>query len=521
VLLPVDRSNGFRIDLHGGCFHFLSAIYSVFYGALLQPIQSVLGWKRIKGNDVTKCYQQAAGLALLVGTEIDRLLIALYIHEVITGKVPGDIVPDNEELNDNLAIILAQGFIKWKVKKGDNTNDDYLKMIITFSRLLEMYRLFRLSIRAGDAIMIEHLYCEFLPIFAVTGKTHCVESVISGMEHLYCDLSPKLLHLVRINRTQPLYDGCDKSGNPMANWSLDGIIELIQKFYHQMKFQNTDIGWLNNSPHVMLMNKAQRFAGDEYQRRNMKDMLEELDMDKHCEQEGTRVNKKDPNKKATIIPNRAKEHYAVAEFLTLIGAGVEVQNRKFSKKHVWSTLEKITTVLKDDSTEEEIQKTVKKELSLTAEELLLNEITDAIFEKDCRQSDSDGLQHDVGGSDGNHADESDDDLSSNVNINNVSEEDKGDSNEIMFKVGTNRCVRVRRAKVNNQAFSNVFLHGTEILRKKNLTITRYRRNERKKREQNIRESVYHAVTTGSGTTAGVEWLEDAFSRIDENTNNER
>ena len=49
----------------------------------------------------------------------------------------------------------------------------------------------------------------------------------------------------------------------MANWSLDGIIELIQKYYHQMKF-TTEKGWSTHSPHVMLTNKAMRFAQTEY-----------------------------------------------------------------------------------------------------------------------------------------------------------------------------------------------------------------------------------------------------------------
>ena len=34
-------------DLHGGQFHFLSAIYLLFYGSLIQQIQLLLGWKQI------------------------------------------------------------------------------------------------------------------------------------------------------------------------------------------------------------------------------------------------------------------------------------------------------------------------------------------------------------------------------------------------------------------------------------------------------------------------------------------
>ena len=61
-------------DLHGGNFHFLAAVYSVFYGSLIQPIQTLLGWKRIRGTDVTKCYQQAAGLAILISDIIKKHL---------------------------------------------------------------------------------------------------------------------------------------------------------------------------------------------------------------------------------------------------------------------------------------------------------------------------------------------------------------------------------------------------------------------------------------------------------------
>ena len=67
-------------DLHGGCFHFLGAIYTLFYGCIIQPVQtSLLGWKRIKGSDVTKCYQQAAGLVLMISDEIERHLVCEFL----------------------------------------------------------------------------------------------------------------------------------------------------------------------------------------------------------------------------------------------------------------------------------------------------------------------------------------------------------------------------------------------------------------------------------------------------------
>ena len=67
-------------DLHGGRFHFLTTIYSLFYGSLIQYIQVLLGWKQIRGSDETKCYQQAAGLVLMTADEGDKLLITAYLN---------------------------------------------------------------------------------------------------------------------------------------------------------------------------------------------------------------------------------------------------------------------------------------------------------------------------------------------------------------------------------------------------------------------------------------------------------
>ena len=70
-------------DLYGGCFHFLSLIYLLFYGSLIQFLQIILGWKRIWGSDVTKCYQQVAGLVLMAADEAEQLLVSTYLHEVL------------------------------------------------------------------------------------------------------------------------------------------------------------------------------------------------------------------------------------------------------------------------------------------------------------------------------------------------------------------------------------------------------------------------------------------------------
>ncbi len=73
------------------------------------------------------------------------------------------------------------------------------------------------------------------------------------------------LQLVRINRTAPLYSGCDHQGDSMANWAMDCLIETVQKYYHKMNFHTgKSNGWFKHSAHVMLMSKANRIVVEEY-----------------------------------------------------------------------------------------------------------------------------------------------------------------------------------------------------------------------------------------------------------------
>jgi hypothetical protein len=446
-------------DLHGGCFHFLSAIYNIFYGALLQPIQSLLGWKRIKGTDVTKCYQQAAGLAMMVACEIDRQLISFYFHSLYE-NMADRLGFQEEDKADELAIQVATGFIHWRSEKRRSTTDQYLKMIISFVTLTDMYILFRQSLRAGDSIAIEWLYSEFLPVLLCTGKVHCVESILSSMEHLYSDLEGRLLHLVRLNRTHPLYNGCDNKGNPMAHWSLDGIIELIQKYYHQMNFDNSEEGWITNSPHIMLMNKARRFSEEEYKRSNS--------TSNSCESETLEVEKsstsKSPNLKASIIPNRAREHHAIAEYLNLLGVVKEVPDRQYSKLVMWKMLGQITTIL-DDKSQDDINKTLMEELSLTEEEKLLNDIADEIFQEGMGDSVI-TLGTNVECNEEEQDDEDGEDVvNGNDNLQNI-RDDVADETEVDIFIGNTRKHKVRRAKVNHLAFIDIVEHGRELLVKK-------------------------------------------------------
>jgi hypothetical protein len=67
----LDQCVALPCDLHGGGFHFLVVVYNLYYGGFIQPIQTALGWKRIRGKDVTQCYQQVAGLITMILLEVE------------------------------------------------------------------------------------------------------------------------------------------------------------------------------------------------------------------------------------------------------------------------------------------------------------------------------------------------------------------------------------------------------------------------------------------------------------------
>ena len=162
---------------------------------------------------------------MMIAGELEKHLLNAYVSKVCNdvtqaAKVDGNLDPKI------LAINIADGYHAWIENMVSCSTDQYLTMAISYVRLVDMYQLFRLSVCAGDAIMIEWLYSRFLPIYVATGKHQYVEIVLGMMENFYMKLPPKILHLVRLNHTVPLYEGVDRDGTLMAFWAHDAIIEL-------------------------------------------------------------------------------------------------------------------------------------------------------------------------------------------------------------------------------------------------------------------------------------------------------
>ena len=125
-------------DLHGGDFHFLMVIFHLFYGGFLQVIQVALGWKKIRGTDVTKTYEQLAQLAIIVLTEVERQLYATFITNL------DETTEFDEDKNSpaSLADYLASSFPLFLQTKLDTSTDEVFRMMVQFVILTRRYRRF-------------------------------------------------------------------------------------------------------------------------------------------------------------------------------------------------------------------------------------------------------------------------------------------------------------------------------------------------------------------------------------------
>jgi len=447
-----------------------------------------LGWKRICGSDVTKCYQQAAGLTTMIADELERQFLAAYFDDVCDDNQLFQRLQSCQDA-EAFAIFIAEGYLDWLDEKRSSTTDEVFRMAINFMQMINLYREFRLALNTGDAIMIEWLYKEFLPLYAYTGKKHYFEIVCGMMDELYGTINYKLLHLTRINRTVPLYTGVDTDGRPMANWPIDGLIELVQKFYHKMNFRNDNLeGWMQHSPHLQFNNKAVRMAKVEYHRvwsetekSNRFGVGNENDLDQKR------------NRKKSSKPKRFQEHLCIAEFLQLNSFSTEEPGRKYNQDSMYKSLARITTELDVETEAEKSTRWMDKVVSVEEQDLasMVDRVFDSSERVNSSESDTADVANDVvlqfneiGLEGGDDDDDGDNDVDESSNTSGGA-----DSVVIIGHGPKKRKVRVRKAKVNALAFTDVIKCAKDKLAKRNLTVSRHRRLIREDKERNRKKRV--------------------------------
>ena len=322
-----------------------------------------------------------------------------------------------------------------------------------------------------------------------------------------------------------LHEGNDTNGSPMSNWAIDGLIELIQKFYHKMNFKNDNLdGWMQHSPHLQLNNKSIRFARSEYTR-VYSDAAKSAKFDDRSENDydGCRN-----NRRASAVPKRLQEHLAIAEFCLLNRLAEEVPNRQYNQNSIWNSLGDITTPLTVETDEEKSSRWMDQVMS--DEERALSNIADDIFsarKADGATSESNEinnvtsemtLEFDEVGAGGDESN----DTGEEVNVLGISDDEEvSDGNEseeteseIEVQIGRNgKGIKVRRAKVNELSLVDIFTVAMKALIALNLPVTRYRKKIRAEREQKFKKRLLDQIKSSHRQSGKNPIVEEAFAGL--------
>jgi len=338
--------------------------------------------------------------------------------------------------------------------------------------------------------MIEVLCQEFLPLFVLTNEKHYVEIVLGMIDTLHSKLNCMQLQLVRINRTVPSCSSQEKQENkPMSNWALDAIIELIQKYYHQMRFKN-EKGWAVHSPHVMFTNKASRHESKEHMRSYDKENFEERFLGLSTSPDQHRSREK------TAKKCRELEHIIIAECLSLLNVSVETNNRKHNVNEFRNAMSKITTELIDESEEERSMRKVME--SMTEEEKNLSHVVADIFNKGSNENTDKETADATMDTTIDPSTMFNDDFHAGINepIENddLDSDSLNDDSEVEVVVGKKKKrVNVRFAKVNPHCFEDIFKIAKKMMEKQQINKIRFRNKERIKRNMECRKKIHDSI----------------------------
>ena len=329
-------------DLHASLFHTLGPIYTVFYGAFIQPFQIALGWKHIDWQKVERTYQQSSILALSILVRVEVRLMESFVNSLDETEVTG--LCTRHDDGAFLIAFLVTGFEKWIVSKLENTTDKWFRLVLNFFVQSRDYRTVRESIRNGDTVMLEVLHQRFTYIWCAVKKPKCFENGLATTEELYAAVPFWVLQIIRDNRTARLYDGKDLySGRPTAHRAMDECMEIVQHKYKCMNFPGNEDSFYRHSFNMSFAHKAGTFGYHQYSYRYD---VESVD-DYNSGQSKGDCDKSDQGrkKKATVVPKRTMEKKLIDEILTLSGVMVEEAARELDPNRLWKVLPETTTVL--------------------------------------------------------------------------------------------------------------------------------------------------------------------------------
>jgi hypothetical protein len=335
----------------GGDLHFrfamLDTVVRLYRGKFLQPIQSKLGWKKLDLVDVTKTFQQAHELVMLVYDETDRIMRDVFIADYILRGLDEGEVDQLVEAEEDLALRISSQYREFLSKEMRDSTDWRRRFIANFVLLMRKYDMFCQSERLGDSIVQEHLTSAFLPAFKITGKKNYVSTYLRVMETQY-NAPPHVLHQVRINRARKQRGGLNNEGKERTNTGMDDHMERLMPHMKKGSHDGTLDAWRRVSKQLIFGLKAKAFAA--FYTKMRKDA--EYELAERQEELGLEAMgpKADPllHTKKTTKPGKrnALNRSLVTEWLVKAEIHEVVNDNPIDHDHFWKALDKMTSTVK-------------------------------------------------------------------------------------------------------------------------------------------------------------------------------
>lgn len=108
---------------------------------------------------------------MMTSDELEEQLIVKCLHEVDTSDNIMREKMNCENDPKEFALLIARGFRSWLKTKQEETCDEVFLMGVNLVLLVDYYHEFRMALNTGNAVMIEFLLLDYLPIFYLERKS--------------------------------------------------------------------------------------------------------------------------------------------------------------------------------------------------------------------------------------------------------------------------------------------------------------------------------------------------------------
>ena len=242
--------------------HRLQVIFKFFYGGLIQPIQVLLGTKKVKLDPTKGSWKTHEWLVIKI------LYAARSLRTKIFMKSLGDDIID--EISSGV-ITPVEGL--WKLQKmyqdfiidTEHATCDLTRCVALFANIADRWHMCREAVPLGDGFVLEVEGCDWLPIWSAASKAQYLLEGKRRIETMY-ELQPWLLQYLRCNhfvrltkdgRLISLDDLCEKQNIFVKDCPKDSNFERVcDRSEHTLMMELCALEFFgpNRSTHSMIPN---------------------------------------------------------------------------------------------------------------------------------------------------------------------------------------------------------------------------------------------------------------------------